>query len=226
MPGGGPNPGVEVIWGDGGWHRSHRRYLRPYVEGAVDLATEAVQSLGIRYDHPKRATIRRCGNSYPAVAENQDQAGFRLFVRDDDYRRRKAVARFGVYVTASAHELTHAARCERFGDWDLLEEIASEGIAHLAEDLVTQNLGIAEDYLYTEIVSAMGRNHSKAKHELLLDYQNGKDDDLIIDKWFDWDSPYIDDGVVVGITEVHKRLIEGYTIGDIIDWPAERVLDL
>jgi len=222
----GPNPEVEVIWGGGGWHRSHRRYMRPYVEGAVDLATEAVQSLGIRYSHPKRASIRRCGNSYPAVGENQDQTGFRLFIRNDDYRRHKAAVRFGTYATASAHELTHAARHERFGNWDLLEEIASEGIAHVAEDLVTQDLGMVEDYLYMEIVNAMAVDHQAAKRALVMDYEAYGNDDSVIDHWFDWDSPYIDRGVVLGVAEVQKRLVEGHAIGEIIDWPPERVLDL
>lgn len=221
-----PNPEVEVVWGGGGWHRSHRRYLRPYVEGAVNLASEAVNSLGINFKHPKQASIRRCGNSYPAVGENQDESGFKLFIRVDDYRRRKAAARFGRYVTASAHELTHSARHERFGDWDLLEEIVSEGIAHTVEDLVLQDLGMTDDYLYSEIVNSMNRNHDASKHELIADYSVNGNDDIVVDKWFDWSSPYMDEGVVIGITEVQNRLIEGHAIGEIIDWPPERVLNI
>lgn len=220
------NPEVDIIWDDKGWRRSHRRYMRPYVESAINLASDAVQSIGINYNNPKSASIRRCGNSYPAIGENQDDSGFRLFIRVDDYRRRNANKRFGQYVVASAHELTHAARHERYSEWDLLEEVASEGIAHVAEDFVTLDIGITNKPLYTEVINTQKINYQVIKNALMSDYEKYGNSDSNIDKWFDWDSPYMDEAVVIGIAEVQNRLIEGHSISEIIEWPPERVLDL
>lgn len=226
------NPETEIFWGGCDWRPYHRRYIRPYVEGAVELAHVALEHLGVEYHLPKRVRVRRCGNSFPAAAEHGGDKPntVDLFVRVDDYRRHKAPARFGRYLTASAHELVHAARYERFEGWDLLEEVASEGLAHVTEDLVSCELDIIENYTYTEIVSLMGRNWGKIKQNLARDYGRIQSDpnmaDPIIDSWFDWGSPYMDEGAVLGISAVHQRMIQGHTIGEMINWPAERILDL
>lgn len=223
-----PNPEVEVVWGGGGWHRSHRRYMRPFVEGAVELAQDVVGEIGIRYDHPKRARVRRCSNIHPDGGTSTDARDFEVYVREDHYRRRKAARYFCDYMRASLHEIVHSARSERYSGFDLIENVASEGIAYIAEDLAVAKLDLREERMYSADTMKLRPLIPSLKGELLVDYDSCVDEDTTAyyDELWLKGSNQIDDGTLVGIAEVHNRLIEGYTIGDIIDWPPERILDL
>ncbi|MCA9343562.1 MAG: hypothetical protein H6793_01235 [Candidatus Nomurabacteria bacterium] len=224
------NPEIDISWKSCFWRRSHRRLVRPFVEGAIELAHQTAEYIGIDYSQPKIAQIKRCGNSYPAVAENEDATGFSLFIRVDDYRRRKVEKKFGAYVVASVHELTHAARYERFAGWNLIEEIASEGLAHVAEDIASSELGLTEQSFFMDLESCGYSNHHQTKSELVtqIEEANGSEElaDIMMDRWFNWSSPYLDEGSVFGIIEVNRRLAEGNTINELLDWPPEKVLDL
>lgn len=225
MPG--PNPEVEVVWDGGGWHRSHRRYMRPFVEGAVELAQDVVGEIGIRYEHPKRSRIRRCTNTLLGGGVNTDLTNFEVYVPIDHYRRHRAARFFGAYMRDATHELVHAARAERYPGWDLLENVASEGIAYVAEDLTVVALNL-DERMYTADTMPLRHLVPGLKGELILDYASCVDDNATehMDELWLKGSNSIDDGALIGIVEVHNRLIEGHAIGDIIDWPAERVLDL
>ncbi len=223
------NPEIEVIWKSCTWQSSHRRIVRPYIEGAVDLAHKTAEHIGLEYDRPKIAKIKRCGNSYPAIGENEDATGFSIFVPVDDYRRRKVARKFSTYVRATVHELTHSARCERFGDWSLLEEVASEGLAYVAEDLALRELG--DDRGACGSISDLGYcNNARVKEELVADSLESESSeralDEVMDKWFNWDLPRLDRGSTFGIIEVKRRLSEGNTFNQLLDWPPEQVLDL
>ncbi len=224
------NPEIDISWKSCFWRPSHRRLVRPFVEGAIDLAHQTAEFIGIDYSQPKTAQIKRCGNSYPAVAENEDASGFSLFIRVDDYRRRKVEKKFGSYVVASVHELTHSARYERFAGWNLLEEVASEGLAHVAEDIASTELGLIKQSFFMDLESCGYGNYHQAKTELILDIEKSEESeefaDFTMGKWFDWSSPYLDEGSAFGIIEVNKRLAEGNTINELLDWPPDQLLDL
>lgn len=223
------NPEIDIFWKSCTWRRSHRRLVKPFVESAISLAYQTAEHIGIEYEQPKVARIKRCGNSYPAVAENEDATGFSLFVRVDDYRRRKVATKFGAYVMASVHELTHSARYERFDEWNLLEEIASEGLAHVAEDIASNELGVNGRLPYGDLIE-YGYGSSDIKQSMYCDYLQSLDSEIelerVMDKWFDWSSPYVDEGSTIGIIEVQKRIHEGSNINEMLDWPPEQVLDL
>lgn len=226
------NPETELVWGGYGWKPCQKRIVKPHVQAAVELATLAVEDIGIKYNEPKRAHVRRCGRAVICrAASGLDTTNFELYIRQDLVKHRKIESLCVDTFTAAGHEIVHGARAERYDIWDLAEEVASEGLAHAAEDLLRSSLSVSDELGYFgDNIDINSPNIAEYKqylqNDLSIARNNERRTDDLIDKWFDFEADVMDLGTVLGLVEVYKRLVEGHTITELIEWPADQILDL
>ena len=56
----------------GYWKPTQKRYVKPIVRTALDLAQDGLSEFGVTYKEPKQATVRRVGRNDPIRAEALD----------------------------------------------------------------------------------------------------------------------------------------------------------
>lgn len=225
------NPGIEIVWGGDLWRRARRRTVRPVAEEIAELTHAAFEELGVKYDKPKRMSLRRSGNNYPAGGASDGPVDFEIYFRVSDIKRRKVSRKFGQYFVNTAHEMGHNIRRESVDkEWNLVEEVAAEGVAHMAEDLAAavvlqsgqfiSNVSILQGVSKTTI--------SQLKSQLLNesgDIHSRNEYDNVSERWFSWQRT-IPPGYVLGVASVYQRLSEGHDFSEVIQWPATQILDL
>lgn len=227
------NPEIQLAWGGGGWPSSQRKIVRPTVQTAIDFCGLTYDEIGLSYRLPKVVNVWRCGRNEDTWGTSDGPTSIDLHVRADHIKHRKVGLYFAEYALATGHELAHAVRSEYFNFRSLIEDIASEGIANVIEDtldrvifgdensmLLADLKGLySSDDGYSEIRKRLlqNRDHSwsaDAKHDEIRDF------------WLETGGDTPPDGLIVGITEVQRRLQEGNTILELMAMPAEHILDL
>ena len=227
------NPEVEIIWGGRSWSRNHRKVVRPIISAAADLACSAVEALGVEYKDPKRLSIWKCLRNWPDAGANYSSVDMDIYVRGDHIRHRKVARKIVSHCLTATHEITHAVRREKQPDQDdLIEHIASEGLAYVSEDLVSELLLTKEEIFYfgdcINIKQSISydRLKSRLRPTELAEARGDTTIDDGLDGWMQFESDSLPPGIIIGITEVYRRLVEGNKFSNIIEWPADQILDL
>jgi len=227
------NPGIELAWGGGRWPKRHKKVVEPTIQTAVDFSSFALEEIGLEYDQPKRVKIWRCARREEIWGSSDGPTDIDVYIRVDHIKHRK-VARFLSELTFSlSHELVHAIRSEYSDEPSLIEHIASEGLAHVAEDTFGHIvLGAENAFQQSNLVSQYSSDSEySAMRKELFDKRNyawsrDTEEDEIRSAWLDIDGCGPPPGIIVGITEVQRRLAEGNTIVELMTWPADKILDL
>lgn len=225
------SPGIEIAWGGGAWPRRRKNVVMPTIQGATELAAEALAEAGYEYGQPKRVNIWRTSRSEESLGLSDGATDIVIHVRDDHIKHRKVAKMFITYFLTVGHELTHAIRSEYFPDDSLVERVASEGLAYVTEDLMnSMTLLPGEAPLVGSLVHREAfREVADLKHELVRAHNATASVEQLESAYSQWTelcgrTP--PPGIKVGIVEVYQRLIEGYDLAELISMPAEVVLGL
>lgn len=227
------NPGVELAWAGGIWHSRDRRVVKPTVQTAIDFVQIGFDEIGLSFTEPKCVNVWRCGRSEDTWASSNGPTDIDLHIRVDHIQHRKVPRFLADIALAIGHDTIHAIRSEYCDDPSLIEHIASEGLAWVGEDpLEHVILGAENASQVADVVALTGSNYQysnlKAQLSKQRDHtweQDGAEDSLR-QQWLEPSCRLVPPGLVVGITEVQRRLEEGNTLGDLMTWSAEQILDL
>jgi hypothetical protein len=227
------NPSIELAWGGGRWPKRQKKVVEPTMQTAIDFSRLAIEEIGFEYAQPKRINIWRCGRSEECWGSSDGPTDIDVHIRVDHIKHRK-VARFLFDLTLSlGHELVHAIRSEFSDEPSLIEHIASEGLAHVAEDTLSHIvLGSENAFQQANMVAQYSSTTEySAMRKAMFDQRNYRwprdgQDDEVRSEWLDITSDSPPPGIIVGITEVQRRLAEGSTIVELMTRPAEEILDL
>lgn len=228
------NPGIEIAWGGGRWPNRQKKVARPTIQTAIDFNSLAIEEIGFDFQQPKKVNIWRCARSEADWASSDGPTDIDVYIRVDHIKHRKVGMFLAEMTIALGHELTHAIRSEHFDDQSLVEHIASEGLAHVAEDTFSQIvLGSENAVQYFNLVSQYS---SESEYAAMRSYlysnrnytwtQGDTAEDETFNEWLEVAGSAPPPGIIVGVNEVQKRLAEGNTIVDLMTWPAEQILDL
>lgn len=226
------NPGIEIAWGGGIWRKNQKRVIEEPIRCAKDLATYGLEHLGVSYEMPKKLTVFKVAKHCIVAGESKGPVDMDIHIPVHHIKYRKVAAMIAELAETVLHETTHCIRSERYDFDTLVETAASEGLAYVSEDIVSNALlpAIEASYLGSCIERATSAEYDMAKASLLdcsdLSVPNTPDALAIYEEWFCDDGSGIPPGVLIGVTEVYRRLAEGNTIADMMSWPAEEILDL
>jgi hypothetical protein len=228
------NPKIELTWGGNGWKRSERRAVRPFVECAVELAEGFFDEAGFEYHVAKQATVWRWDRRSTIVGASTNAQDFELYVRHDHIKHRKVAASMQDLALTAVHEALHSIRSEHYDDYNLMEQVASEGIAYVGEDIAQERLLLPIERFYVgDLVQVAATPlFDQLKSMLAQDDKDSRGDDVLVDKALDawlpgtYNYAGLPPGLTVGITEIYRRMCEGHELAALMDWPAEQLLDL
>lgn len=226
------NPEIEIAWGGGSWQRGHRKVVRPVVSTVADLAVMTADEMGVTYNEPKKLHVWRCSRTWPEAGSNSSAVDMELYIQVSHIKHRTVARKAIEYYLTTVHELTHAVRRESHPDTnDLAEHVASEGLAYVCEDLATDMFLSDDEKLYHGDLIDPGPSstYDGLKKSLAGDCSTELlegQDTAVLDLWLGYETDQMPPGIVVGVTEVYRRLIEGNDFADMVRWPADQILDL
>jgi hypothetical protein len=226
------SPGIEVAWGGGVWRRSQRRVIEDSIHCAKDLAEYGLDYLGLTYEQTKKLTVYKVAKHSSIAGESKGPVEMDIHIPVHHIKHRKVAATLAGLANTVLHETVHCIRSENFNTESIVETAASEGLAYISEDIVGNALlPQADPSSLRNLVNIASSVHHDIAKACLLD-----DDELslpdtpeaiqVFDIWFGDNCGRIPQGVLIGVTEVCRRLEEGNSIADMMHWPAEEILDL
>lgn len=230
-----PRVDHQITWGSE-WRPASRRAVAPTVTAAVDLAVSGFPSLDIPLEVPKTFFIRRAVRTFPNAGTSLRPGLIELYLNTDAVKRRKVPQMLGLLSIVSFHEMVHNERQAITDRDDLLEHVATEGLAHCADTLYAGLL--LEDWEYHNTFDAIRLVSPKVANaltaELVSDSQLESEmaqlgDAALFDHWMEQESPefgFYPAGVVVGAYHVDQRIKQGFNIAEMLHWTPEEILGL
>lgn len=229
------NPEIQLAWGGGVWKRCDRRVVRPVLESAIALTTDATDYLDLTFAVPKTCSSWRVARRDKFAGECIDVNNFDVHFPVDHIKHRKLGSQLVELTITTLHELTHAIRLEHFQGDDLIELAATEGLAYVSGDLLTDALfSKGEGHnarSYIDRRHAGQHDNIKSEFARLADLEARAviDDDAvceIFDEWFVGSGSGAPRALVFAVGEVNRRLDEGNQFADLMHWPAHELLDM
>ena len=224
------NPGVKIAWGGGPWRKNHKRVVRENIYDATELAEHGIDMLDVNYETPKLMTIWRVAKQDPTAGVSHDATNFDIHIPVHHIKHRKIARNFADLTMTIVHEMTHSIRSEKFEESNIFEDAATEGLAYMSEDLVAPEILVDSEIAFNGVSNHLGHgsDYDSLKNRLHNSHQVSLEDEerlnIELDQWF---SPYGSMlGVALGINEVCRRLSEGNEFNDLMQWPAEAILDV
>ena len=201
----------------------------PYVESALELAVDGLESLEVRFHQPKVATVYLTGVSYPNQGEASDATYFDLNFSYKDVKRKK-IGRPGVqesFFGTAFHEIIHCIRSEYFDEDTVPEIVASEGLAYVGTELYMQRLigGPLNDRIpmpFEDLDTPFARQLDDDFKDS-MDYYGASDDERFFGEWIGEDNYY---AVIHGAYSVARVIKNGATLDEVMAIPAAKILRL
>lgn len=226
------NPGIEIAWGGGIWRKNQKRVIEEPIVCARDLATYGLEHLGLTYEQPKKLTVFKVAKHCTIAGESKGPVEMDIHIPVHHIKYRKVAAMIAELAETVLHETAHCIRSEQFDHETLIETAASEGLAYVSEDLVSNALlpSTEANYLGSCIDLGTSAQYDRVKADLVDNSECSVPDTpealATYEEWFCDDGYGIPPGVLIGVTEVYRRLKEGNTIAHLMTQPAEEILDL
>jgi len=226
---------IEVKWG-GEWKRPARRYASGFVDPALSLVRDFALEQGLLPELPKVAKIWRIPGTFPSSGESLDATNFDLHVLLKDVRYKRLEQYFPDMALTAIHEFLHCLRSESHTEQDVIEISASEGIAHVGEEMLARELlGPWEYDSYDSILPDMNDAKLAAFTDAMyvdrteqtpfLEVDPGKLDPIHL-KWLGGNSRErcLAPGVVIGMHHVQRHLDQGVPFPELVHWPADEII--
>lgn len=220
-----PEVSIKRSWG---WTTPLWEAKKPILQRSVAKATMGMGYLGIRWDEPKigRVVRYKCIDGLEEDGFAVDALNFTLNVVTNKGETPRAVRRAAEWSSVIVHEIVHCARMEEVGGQQLVERVATEGLAYLGEH------GYIEKFCSKQVLSRFFSGCDFAKdpvlHEGFLAIQ---DVPYVYGsaslEWFSAKTILdVPNGALFGVQRVHHQLERGHTLADLVRQPAGDVLGL
>jgi hypothetical protein len=181
---------------------------------------------------PKTLSVFRVAKHHDATGESLGPEEVALYIPVHHIKHRKVGAALSELAVTVHHEVTHSIRSEGFVGDSLVESAATEGLAYVGEDLLKgELLEQDETYFFRDAVQLFNDGEYAANKALMV-----KESDLsvpetpeaveVYKEWFGLDNRTMPTGIVIGVTEVYRRLQEGNKFAELLAWPPERIIGL
>lgn len=222
------NPPILVERG-AGWPDTLWEQQKKAVERAVWHASRGMEYVGVNYELPKRGNIRRYvpetrGDDVVGMAF--DAVNFGLYEELSLTAPPRKARHSAEWSATIVHEVVHCARFERVDRDDCVELAATEGLAHIAE--------------YEHVKKFFGKLLVAKLFDFDLEYPDPKlregfqmiaADPQSTDHHYEWFEgktahEFMRDGDVYGAQCIWQHVQAGFTLQDLMQQPAEELLDL
>lgn len=226
-----PTPGIERRWGYGFDQKPRKcEIVRPFVREALKLTKEGLEDLELEINDRKYVWIEQRDACDKWAGGARGKTANVSIPAVEVRRRRVDVVWLASYML---HEVVHLIHNDYVPGQGMLETAASEGLAHIAQ------YDFANELLYRagrrgpphRLVEKVRALPKREINKLESEFWKASARPYTEERFEDWFSRYAPPvgyprGVVVGVSAVLRQLNQGYEIPELIQLPADEVLDV
>jgi hypothetical protein len=194
------------------------------------MAVNGLDNIGVPICTPKRFHVRRAVRNFEDAGCSFGNGLIELYLSTEAVKRGKVPRMLGLLSVVSLHEMLHDERYNLFPRDDLVEFVATEGIAHYGDTLFARStLGRQK---YHDSIMAARQLITEAqlqalRESLYEDNQVSDDNDAIFELWFEKERAEVlhyPMGVLLGLRCVDYHISAGATLPEMLHWSPEEVV--
>lgn len=212
--------GIEFRFVGPGWEDADKCAFKQRLPAVLALVQLTFQQLGVDFSVPPQVHLDRVrgGRGRPVgICYNGDL--YSVSVKDQHIYG-NARAALLTHTIVNVHEATHALRHRVTQDDDLMELLASEGLATYAHDASEQSFFGSKSAL-RDMTEDLGEvKLERWRQEFIADLEVHDDPGAIRDKWFN-DSR---NGYMLGLWCVDAAIGDGSSLADVIAMPTRDIV--